>query len=51
MLYPQDTVHNTAISGDHGQSDSESAEYTPLLECNAPDTSKGVAMKKKMINR
>ena len=51
MLYPQGTVHNTAISGDHSRDDSEGAGYTPLLECNAPGTSKGVAMKKKIIKR
>ena len=38
-------TENPAISGDHGRG----VGYTPLLECDAPGTGKGTAMKKKLL--
>ena len=44
-------TENPAISGDHGQSHGGGVGYTPLLECDAPSTGKGMAMKKKIIKK
>jgi len=44
-------TQDPAISEDHGWSDGGGMGYTPLLECNAPGTGKGAAMKKKIIKK
>jgi len=42
-------TQNPAISGDYSQGVGVGVGYTPLLECNAPGTGKGAAMKEKII--
>jgi len=42
-------TESPAISEDHGRGHGGGVGYTPLLECYAPSTGKGMAMKKKII--
>jgi len=44
-------TQDPAISGDYNQGDGGGVGYILLLECDAPSTGKGAAMKKKIIKK
>jgi len=45
------SIQNPAISGDHSRSVGIGMRYILLLECDAPSTNEGAAMKKKIIKK